>query len=285
MTGTESVAACAETRRDKAVDAGVRTIHRGLFRWCVMIAGVIALGLPPGVSSAPSTSSSTPAGPFTQADCLGCHTERDAALVGAWRSGPHAGITCLDCHGARHGRLPAARSDTTCTQCHGDEVAHSYSTSKHGVLVRLERPTWQKPLERGNYRAPGCGYCHLYAGDHGDSMDGARGPAVREWVCSGCHAPRFVADQFRAGEELLSIGQLKAHEADAIARRHPQGTHAVADLLQDVQHHLRNLRLGAGHQSPDYQWWHGQPALDGDLVRLREAVERDRRTGMAANRK
>jgi hypothetical protein len=32
------------------------------------------------------------------------------------------------------------------------------------------------------------------------------------------------------------------------------------------------VRLGAGHQSPDYQWWHGQPALDGDLIRLRDGV-------------
>jgi hypothetical protein len=42
------------------------------------------------------------------------------------------------------------------------------------------------------------------------------------------------------------------------------------------------VRLGAGHQSPDYQWWHGQPALDGDLIRLRAAVaqaERDLASG------
>jgi hypothetical protein len=25
-------------------------------------------------------------------------------------------------------------------------------------------------------------------------------------------------------------------------------------------------------QSPDYQWWHGQPALDGDLLRIKGAV-------------
>jgi hypothetical protein len=33
-----------------------------------------------------------------------------------------------------------------------------------------------------------------------------------------------------------------------------------------------------GHQSPDYQWWHGQPALDGDLLRIKGVVaERERR--------
>jgi hypothetical protein len=32
-----------------------------------------------------------------------------------------------------------------------------------------------------------------------------------------------------------------------------------------------------GHQSPDYQWWHGQPALDGDLIRIRDAMDEARR--------
>ncbi|MCK5263266.1 MAG: hypothetical protein KAJ92_06240, partial [Gammaproteobacteria bacterium] len=36
-----------------------------------------------------------------------------------------------------------------------------------------------------------------------------------------------------------------------------------------MQQHLINVSLGAGHQSPDYQWWHGQPALDGDLLRIK----------------
>jgi hypothetical protein len=39
------------------------------------------------------------------------------------------------------------------------------------------------------------------------------------------------------------------------------------------ERHLNNLYLGIGHQSPDYQWWHGQPALDGDLLRIRGALD------------
>jgi len=42
-------------------------------------------------------------------------------------------------------------------------------------------------------------------------------------------------------------------------------------------HHLKNVRLGVGHQSPDYQWWHGQPALDGDLIRIRDRIAESRR--------
>ena len=70
---------------------------------------------------------------------------------------------------------------------------------------------------------------------------------------------------------------------EIVAVRHPQGATAVRGELASVARHLANVRLGAGHQSPDYQWWHGQPALDGDLIRLREVVARAAReeTGMS----
>lgn len=34
-----------------------------------------------------------------------------------------------------------------------------------------------------------------------------------------------------------------------------------------------NLVLGVGHQSPDYQWWLGHPAMDGDLVKIKHALD------------
>jgi hypothetical protein len=212
-------------------------------------------------------------GPFTQAQCLDCHQARDPALVEQWRQGPHGRTAdCVACHGERHGALPAARADGACAGCHAGPATHSYTTSKHGVLVRIGRPDWTLPLSRGNHRAPGCAYCHLHDRDHGDTMDEARGPSVRDWVCGGCHAPRFVREQLEAGERLTEVARVKREEADGIAARHPAGVDAVADLLASAERHRRNVRLGAGHQSPDYQWWHGQPALDGDLIRLRDAV-------------
>ena len=51
---------------------------------------------------------------------------------------------------------------------------------------------------------------------------------------------------------------------------------ALRDMETHYRHllqHLRNLRLGVAHQSPDYQWWHGHPALDGDLLRLKGAYD------------
>ena len=93
----------------------------------------------------PATGAEFPPGPFTQAQCLECHGERDPDLVQEWRSGPHADRTdCLGCHGDRHGALPTARADSACTACHSGAVAHSYTTSKHGVLVRLGQPDWSQ---------------------------------------------------------------------------------------------------------------------------------------------
>lgn len=248
--------------------------------------GGILLGLVVLVQTVPAQGGDGPAtipeGSFTQGECLECHAIRDAALVAQWRAGPHgAAADCVACHGERHGALPKARQDAACTGCHEGTVAHSYATSKHGVLVRIGRPNWTQPLSRGNYRAPGCAYCHQHEADHGDTMDPERGPAVRDWICSACHAPRYVREQLAAGDRLADVARLKLAEAQAVAARHPQGAAALADLLESAARHLRNVRLGAGHQSPDYQWWHGQPALDGDLIRLRGAVAQALREGAA----
>jgi hypothetical protein len=214
-----------------------------------------------------------PEGPFTHEECLRCHTEQDPALVAQWLNGPHGKLAqCTACHFERHGGLPAARRDAVCTGCHGGAAAHSYATSKHGVLVRIGRPDWTLPLRRGNHRSPGCAYCHLHDGDHADTMDPARGPAVREWVCGACHAPRYVAEQLAAGDRLKEVARLKVREAEELAARHPEGATGFSGHLESIGGHLANVRLGAGHQSPDYQWWHGQPALDGELIRLRHAV-------------
>jgi hypothetical protein len=108
-------------------------------------------------------------------------------------------------------------------------------------------------------------------------MDPARGREQAAWVCGGCHAPRFAMTQLEAGARLVAVAELKRLEAEAIASCLPADDPQRAALLAQVDGHLRNVRLGAGHQSPDYQWWYGQPALDGDLIRLRDRVEQWRR--------
>jgi hypothetical protein len=123
-----------------------------------------------------------PQGPFTEPECVACHLERGPGLVTAWRTGPHGdvgGAGCSDCHGERHaGANAAARRDRACTGCHQGSETHSYATSKHGVIVRMQgdQQDWGQPLQRGRYRVPGCAYCHLHDSDHGDTMARERGP-------------------------------------------------------------------------------------------------------------
>ena len=224
-----------------------------------------------------------PPGLFIETECITCHTERNPELIRQWREGPHSnasGVGCSSCHGDRHEESAIrARKDRSCIGCHEGPASHSYSTSKHGVITRIEeaRQDWQQPLQRGNYRAPGCSYCHLHGGDHGDTMAPARGPAVRQWICAGCHSPRYVREQFANGKRQLDIADLKLTEGETlISSAINVKPDVLLKLREDLIHHRQNVLLGAGHQSPDYQWWHGQPALDGDIIRIRDALTRPR---------
>jgi hypothetical protein len=249
-----------------------------------------------------------PAWQFTNAQCLSCHASRDAKLVAAWRVSNHARTVpkanCVACHGVDHrGASARARRDSACTVCHekpGREVVHSYATSKHGVIMRLEEAgyDWSQPLARGNYRAPGCAYCHLHGAEHdtGNPMSSrdpfqTSGEATREAtlnrrqaICGDCHAPRYLTEQTDTGLRMIEIASMKLREAREVIT-HYQDTLSAEDrntldtLFIGMQAHGRNVRLGVGHQSPDYQWWHGQPALDGDLLRIKGVVaEQERRT-------
>lgn len=230
-----------------------------------------------------------PPGPFTEIECITCHTERDPDLIRQWRESSHStasGVSCNSCHGDRHkGSGIKARKDQSCTGCHEGPASHSYATSKHGVITRLEeaRQDWRQPLQRGNYRAPGCSFCHLHDGDHGNTMAPDRGPEVGQWICAGCHSPRYIREQFANGKCQLDIADLKLSEGEAlIASADNEQPDTLLKLRQSLSHHRQNVLLGVGHQSPDYQWWHGQPALDGDLIRIRDAISESRRKKASA---
>ena len=218
-------------------------------------------------------------GLYTDKECVGCHTERDPGLILQWqasRHGPGSGLGCTSCHGNLHSvSAIKARQDIACSGCHEGPASHSYATSKHGVISTLEadKQDWEKPLKRGNYRVPGCSYCHLHDGDHGDTMTPIRGPEVRQWICVSCHSPRYVREQFANSQRQLEIADLKLEEGNALIATVNNGkTDALSELRQSLNQHRKNVLYGVGHQSPDYQWWHGQPALDGDLIRIRNAI-------------
>ncbi|MEO5375765.1 MAG: hypothetical protein H7840_16115 [Alphaproteobacteria bacterium] len=210
------------------------------------------------------------AGPFAEAECVACHP-RTVADLG---TGPHGRGGCIGCHGDRHGGAAArARRDEACLPCHGEAtgpLGRSHLTSKHGVIVTLEAPRWDwtRPLSGAGYRAPSCAYCHLHEGRHGGSE-----PAT---ACLDCHSPRFAETMAAAAERTLAIGRLKLREGEDVAASAPE-VPDLAPLLTRLRASHAALRAGAAHHSPDIQWWHGQAALDGDLIRLKAAVTRFRR--------
>jgi len=243
-----------------------------------------------------------PEGPFENSACLECHQQQSTELVAAWQESVHAVTetlaSCVSCHGNTHTNAAArARRDRICVDCHGGEdspVIHSYTTSKHGVLVRLEQDEWDlgRPLELANYRAPGCSYCHMHKGNHNvsasvrvwsamEGTDAAERERVQDAmraVCQDCHSPRYITRLFDNGESMLDIGRMKVREAAGVLEQ-AESEFSATELAVAREHfmrmqslHLKNLYLGIGHQSPDYQWWHGQPALDGDLLRIKGAV-------------
>jgi hypothetical protein len=255
-----------------------------------------------GFASVSMADVSIPEGTFENSACMECHQQHSAELVAAWQESVHAQTetlaSCVDCHGNTHGKAAArARQDGACMDCHGgadSPVIHSYTTSKHGVLVRLEQDEWDwdRPLELANYRAPGCSYCHMHKGNHNvsasvrvwnamEEIDAAERERVQDAmraVCQECHSPRYVTRLFDNGEQMLAIGRMKVHEAAAVIEL-AEGEYTGSELTEAREHfvrmqslHLKNVYLGIGHQSPDYQWWHGQPALDGDLLRIKGAV-------------
>ena len=91
-----------------------------------------------------------------------------------------------------------------------------------------------------------------------------------------CHAPRYIQRLRENALGMTAIADMKYREAGQLLQRqimNPGCASALAELDKSRRKHRDNVYLGAFHQSPDYQWWHGQPALDGDLLRIRSVLE------------
>ena len=244
-----------------------------------------------------------PTGIIENKSCIQCHEKENPQLIKDWKKSIHASTkpitNCVACHGKRHQQAASyARRDSACINCHGGKkapVVHSYSTSKHGVIMQLEKNSydWQQPLSLANYRAPGCSYCHFYREDHNvnsmtrDSlMDNNVSKNIESRirkVCQDCHAPRYITQLLANAESMLEIARKKVREGNKLVEQFST-VFSEAELkparkiINKMQQHLRNLYLGAGHQSPDYQCWHGQPALDGDLLRIKGLIDELHRT-------
>ncbi len=178
--------------------------------------------------------------------------------------------------------LPAAAAGS-CTTCHAGSAERSHALSKHGVIARIEAGQPRR-------RAPDCAACHTFeaaapAPRHYAS-EKARAEARRQASagCGACHSPRYAAEQLAAAQRGLALGEMKRREAETLASAAreelagPDLAHVEKLLATLRDENLRDLRLGLAHQSPDYQWWLGQAALDGSLLRIKGALGEARRS-------
>ncbi len=237
------------------------------------------------------------AGVFENKACVKCHKKNNPQLISDWRKSAHARTQpvtdCVACHDKLHQDVArTSRPNSTCINCHGGKkapVVHSYATSKHGILMQLEKKSydWNQPLAEANYRSPGCSYCHMHKASHNvnagvrdDLMDKTVANKIQDQtrsVCRDCHAPRYITRLFENGESMLEIGRKKVREAQNLIEQvniefsDDQLAPARQQLVK-MRQHLNNVYLGVAHQSPDYQWWHGHPALDGDLLRIKGLI-------------
>ncbi|MBC8519940.1 MAG: cytochrome c3 family protein [Gammaproteobacteria bacterium] len=212
---------------------------------------------------------------YGEQECVECHHKVSAKIVNTHRQGRHGSgsVGCSDCHGSSHSdSLARSRANQSCTQCHTGVEQRSYETSKHGVILTLEESSWDltKPLATVSVRTPGCAYCHLSDGDHAMEPKADGDPKI----CGKCHSTRYLKTLASSGEAMEEVGEMKVLEAKWLLKWKggdlPQ--QEQKELLDSVKRHRHNLRLGVVHHSPDFQWWHGQPALDGDFIRIRSKI-------------
>ncbi|MBT4836127.1 MAG: hypothetical protein HON94_02145 [Methylococcales bacterium] len=215
--------------------------------------------------------------------CLGCHQQRDSDLVKNWQQSQHYikhQVGCIDCHGTQHNQLMTviARQTKTCKKCHDDASFQSYQRSKHGVIAQIEQAKWDwnKPLKQANYRTPTCSYCHLHSAKHNPELSSGEELIP---MCMECHSPRYIRTLLKTNQNMLAIGLLKQQEAKELITKYQdrfgeQDIKIVGGYMSSLAKHLSHIRLGNGHQSPDDQWWYGQPAIDGDLINLKSYLNR-----------
>ncbi|HJO73357.1 MAG TPA: multiheme c-type cytochrome [Rhodospirillales bacterium] len=269
------------------------------------------------VFALPVSAKELPPGTFDNQACVECHDKKTTELVSQWRASVHAApapvADCVSCHGERHdGAAARARQNDACTSCHGGlegSVVRSYVTSKHGVIATIEgsRWDWSRRLTEANYRAPSCAYCHLYDAQHdvgvgitpwnplrrGDAASIEKATDTVEDTCRDCHSSRYAGTLLAAGQRNMEIGRLKMREAQALLDSIAASPATAENETGDVKELRRRvetmrsqsgkgLRHGIVHYSPDYLWWYGQAALDGDLLRIKATVSRIlRRQGLS----
>ena len=258
---------------------------------------------------------------FGNASCDACHT-RHSFRVEEARS-PQA---CRSCHmgfdhaqwemyesskhGVRNelkqlGVLPKDAGAPTCQTCHMQNGSHEVRTAWGFLAVRLPMPEdtqWAadratilqglgvldpqgKPTARLDL-VKAAQVARLTQ----EEFDAARKPMLA--TCQKCHAPAFVATQFKNSEELIreadhlmaeAIRIVAALYQDGLLKKPKDYAFAFPDLLtfhdaptvpeqklfvMFLEHRMRVFQ-GAFHNSPDYALWYGWSEMVRDLSEIK----------------
>ena len=270
-------------------------------------------------------------GAFGVASCDSCHTRHLFSADEARQ--PQACQTChmgfdhpqwemysSSKHGVRHalkatGALPASAAAPTCQTCHMERGDHEVRTAWGFLAVRLPMPadaTWAAdrttilqalgvldPAGKPTARLEAVKSADLARLDE-DSFQRERGRMLA--VCGQCHAPRFAAEQMRAGDEMIrqadhlmaeAIRTVAGLYADGTLRKPESYAAAFPDLLtfhdaptpveqrlfvMYLEHRMRTFQ-GTFHANPDYALWYGWSEMQRDLTEIRSLADEMRRRG------
>lgn len=261
---------------------------------------------------------------FGNASCDACHT-RHSFRVEEARS-PQACRTChmgfdhpqwemyeSSKHGVRSelkqvGVLPKDAGAPTCQTCHMQNGNHEVRTAWGFLAVRLPMPEDQQWAADRATILQGLGVLDPQGKPTGrldvvkaaqvarltqEEFDASRKQMVE--TCQKCHAPAFVATQFKNSEDLIreadhlmaeAIRTVAALYQDGVLQKPKDYAFAFPDLLtfhdaptvpeqklfvMFLEHRMRTFQ-GAFHNSPDYALWYGWSEMVRDLTEIKEAA-------------
>ena len=156
--------------------------------------------------------------------CLQCHS---------------VATKCDSCHSRHKFSAAEARRPEACITCHSGPPHpddETYFNSAHGQLYLNEGHDWDwsKPLQKGNYPAPTCAYCHMTEGKHQvadksiwkfgiqqiNPLSAGNVVKRQQWIelCSDCHEAEWSAQQLSAMDRERKQAWSKLNEAEALLK-------------------------------------------------------------------
>jgi len=146
---------------------------------------------------------------------------------------------CDSCHTRHRFSAAEARRSEACITCHSGPPHpddETYFASAHGQIYLQEGHEWDwsKPLQKGNYKAPTCAYCHMDEGRHQVAEKSMWKFGIKEinpntssnkilrerWVkrCADCHEPQQARQWLKELDIERKSAWEKLYAAESILR-------------------------------------------------------------------